>query len=322
VPRVSVVIPSYNHASFLNTCIDAVRAQTFTDWEIVLVDDGSKDASVDIAREIAAEEPRLQVHVNEKNLGTYGTEARGVELSSGEFIAILNSDDLWEPTKLEKQVAMLDSHPELPLCYTLGWLIDGKGRSKGEDNHLDWPREEIQEPLPFLLYENRILASSVMFRRGVAKFEPSMRYSGDWVALLRVARKGPLGCVPEYLSHWRHHGENASMRSEHQVNEEIRVRQSIIDSAPLWFVDRIPGHLIQSGLVRCTLIQAALHVLRRDMRASRAACMKAIAMKPSSRSAWRRLAVSCMPLNAARKFLWHSDPTTFKNPPPYEPIPL
>jgi glycosyltransferase involved in cell wall biosynthesis len=321
LPRVSIVIPSYNHARFLEACIGSVQEQIFSDWEIILIDDGSTDRSIEIAAEIARTESRLRVLRNEVNLGTYGTEAKGVELSSGEFIAILNSDDVWEPTKLAKQVEMLDEHPEVPLCYTLGWLVDDSGTVHEEDVHADWPLEQIQDPLPFLLWENRILASSVLFRREAATFDPSLRYSGDWVALLKSSVKSPLACIPERLSHWRQHDNNSYLRSEGQVNEEIRVRRSIVNRPDFWYVPRLDLVAVKSGLVRCALNWGALEVMRGDMGEARKACIAALKVRPASRSALKRLALSFMPARYARYRLWKNDPTRFsKQRPSWVPV--
>ena len=109
-PRVSIIIPSYNHGRFLRQCLQRVLDQTFTGWELILIDDGSKDDSVAIARSYA--DPRIQVHQNEANLGTYGTEQKALGMSRGEFVAVLNSDDLWHVEKLARQVELLEKHPE------------------------------------------------------------------------------------------------------------------------------------------------------------------------------------------------------------------
>jgi glycosyltransferase involved in cell wall biosynthesis len=148
-PHVSIVIPSYNHAPFLRACLESVRVQTFEDWEVILVDDGSTDDSLEIARDFGE---RVRIFRNERNLGTYGTQQRGLEEARGESVAILNSDDLWHPEKLASQVHLLESHPEVPYCYTLGWMVDESGAERrGEDVHADWPTEPVQEVLPRLL---------------------------------------------------------------------------------------------------------------------------------------------------------------------------
>jgi len=99
-PVVSILVPSYNHAAYLERCIGSVQAQSFSDWELIALDDGSQDDSLSVLKSF--EEPRLSAGLNPQNLGTYGTLAEALKRSKGEFIAVLNSDDQWAPEKLEK----------------------------------------------------------------------------------------------------------------------------------------------------------------------------------------------------------------------------
>jgi glycosyltransferase involved in cell wall biosynthesis len=191
---ISVVVPSYNHAAFISQALQSVVRQSYGDWEAIVIDDGSTDNSVEVARSFG--DPRVRVEETSKNIGAYATENRGLEMARGEFVAILNSDDAWAPEKLALQMAVFERHPDLELCYTLGTIVDGRSEPMpGQDHHLDYPREEIQDVLPHLFRVNRVLASSVLFRRGATRFDPDLRYSGDWTALLAVAQRGPVGFV-------------------------------------------------------------------------------------------------------------------------------
>lgn len=304
-PRVSVIVPSYNHARFLRACLESVRAQSFSDWEIVLIDDGSQDESVELAREIAAKEPRLRVFVNEKNLGTYGTQARGLELAAAPVVAILNSDDLWAHDKLERQIAALDANPDCALCYVLGSMVDARGEPiAGEDVHADWPREERQEVLPFLLYENRILASGVLYRREGLRFEASCRYSGDWVVLLERARAAPFACVPERLTFWRQHEHNTYVRSVGQISEEIRVREAILREADRWFLPRLDRRAVAAGLARNAMNLFALRIYFSDRAGARRAGRVALRFHPDKKSALKRTLATVLPAAYLRDYFW------------------
>jgi len=305
MPRISVVIPSYNHGRFLRACIEGIRKQTFQDWEILLIDDGSKDDSVELARQIAESEPRLRIFVNEQNLGTYGTEQKGVEMSDSEFVAILNSDDLWTPEKLAKQVQALDENKEAALCYVLGWKIDDNDKvDETDDVHFDWPTAERQELLPYLLYENRVLASSVLFRRQGLKFDTSCRYSGDWVALLNRSFEKPVACVPERLSYWRMHDNNTFTISPRQVLEEIRVREAIDRDHPRWHLARLAKNQVDAGLAKNAMNLCALYVLGGDIHKARKAIKAAIRLHPNKQVAWKRAAATLLPLEKVRARLW------------------
>ena len=121
-PSDSVLIPSYNHARFMPATLQSVFAQTFTDYEVVVVDDGSCDGSVELLRSY---EERIRLFT-QPNRGTYPTLNRCIAESHGRYLAILNSDDLWAPTKLEKQVAVLETQPAVGLVHTDGRFIDAE----------------------------------------------------------------------------------------------------------------------------------------------------------------------------------------------------
>src|SRR3989442_13154067 len=112
-PRVSVVIPSYNHAQFVGAAIDSVLAQTLSDFELIIIDDGSKDDSVEtIQRRLSQlNDDRVRL-VARENRGLCRTLNEGLLMARGRYFAYLGSDDLWEPTKLEKQVDLLGSAGE------------------------------------------------------------------------------------------------------------------------------------------------------------------------------------------------------------------
>lgn len=124
-PRASVVIPTYNRRHGVREAIDSVLAQTEGDFEVVVVDDGSTDGTADVVREQYAEEPRVVV-LTKPNGGTASARNHGIEAARGQAIAFLDSDDLYLPTFLERQLAALDAHPDaaMAICdakYEGGW---------------------------------------------------------------------------------------------------------------------------------------------------------------------------------------------------------
>ena len=307
MPRVAILIPSYNHGRFLEACIRSIQAQTFTDWEIVLVDDGSKDDSVELARRLAAEEPRLRVFVNELNLGTYGTEQRALELSESEFVAVMNSDDLWAPTKLSRQVQQLEDHPESNACYVRGWMVDDVEQVIEEDVHADWPTDAVQDTLPWLLFENRILASGVLFRRAGLKFETSCRYSGDWVALIGAAHQGPLLCISERLVFWRQHANNTYRRSDKQIIEEIRVREAIWTQRREWFGPDRDRTAIQRGLTKNQINLANLYLYFMDGRMLWRCGWRATVSGTWHGTLLKRLVASVFSVRKTRGYVWREE---------------
>lgn len=263
MPLVSVIVPSYNHGRYLQTCLDSVLAQSFDDWEIVLVDDGSKDDSLAIAESYRSE--RIRIVSNERNLGTYATQNRAVELAQGEFIAVLNSDDHWHPDKLLRQVESLDRYPDAPFCYCRGTTSDAAGEiDRSLDIHGDFPREERHELLPHLLEWNRVLASSVVFRRRHARFEPTLRYSGDWFALLQASLSGPAALVPEPLTVWRIHDLGTHRELAGVFGAEIRFREWLLRNEVSFRLERFGEadlREVNRRLGMCAFHLAALYLL-------------------------------------------------------------
>ncbi len=111
-PKVTVLTPVYNREQYIATAIESVLAQSFTDFELLLIDDGSTDGSAEILRSYTTD-PRVRVVRNEQNLGIPQTRNRGIDLARGEYVAMLDSDDWAYPCRLETQVAFLDRHRDV-----------------------------------------------------------------------------------------------------------------------------------------------------------------------------------------------------------------
>jgi glycosyltransferase involved in cell wall biosynthesis len=122
MPRISVVIPSYNHEKYLRECLQSVLIQTFPDFEIIITDDGSSDRSVDVIKEF--KDQRIHLYIHSTNKGACIALNNCIRNSSGEYIAVLNSDDAWEPAKLEKQMDFLDNHPEIAAVFSKATFIN------------------------------------------------------------------------------------------------------------------------------------------------------------------------------------------------------
>jgi len=123
VPVVSVIIPAYNHVRFVGQCIDSVLTQTYTDYEVVVVDDGSQDGTSAILQGYG---DRI-VYIRQENAGTQAARNRAIRASTGEFIALLDSDDAWLPMKLQRQLAAFDARPDVGMIYALAYAMDEAG---------------------------------------------------------------------------------------------------------------------------------------------------------------------------------------------------
>ena len=303
VPLVSVIVASYNHSRYLRQCINSVLGQIFGDFELLIIDDRSTDNSLEVAR--SYNDPRIRVLLNEQNIGTYATENKGLDMATGEYAAILNSDDYWDPRKLERQMALLREHPEASFSYTLGEVVDEEGIALPAFNqHADWPREPLQDVLPYLLDVNQILASSLVFKRDAVRFETHLRYCGDWVAALRLAQQGLAVFVNEPLTFWRQHEANSSKQLAKTIGEEIRVRSEILSNADTFIVKTKDKEVAKQELAHCGLDLAAHWILVGKVGEARQALSKARAYAPSNLTVWKRWLSTFLPLDTARRHLW------------------
>ena len=194
-----MVVPAYNAAAHIHEAMDSIVGQTFTDWELLVVDDGSTDDTVRIASEYATKDRRIRILAQERNSG--GRPAvpknRALAEARGEFVAFLDADDYWEPRKLERQVALMESDASLVLCYV---LFTRFGSGENPAKVLPEPQHRFKGHVFRELYLRPVVPhSSVMIRRSVMETvgpfleDPRLAEDGDY--LLRIARRGPIDYV-------------------------------------------------------------------------------------------------------------------------------
>jgi glycosyltransferase involved in cell wall biosynthesis len=229
MPRVSVLLTSFKHERYLRSCIESALSQTFEDFEVIAVDDNSPDASPKILSEYS---DRVHVILNKENRGTYAVLNQALEIASGEYCAVLNSDDLWLPDKLSKQVQLMSAEPETAFCHTFGEFIDQDGAIiDGKPMGFAFPRTPSGDCLPIFIANNTAIASSVMFRTALAReiggFDTRYRNLGDWDMWLRLAERGPVAFCGEKLTLYRVHATNTIRATEVTREEELRLRVGV-----------------------------------------------------------------------------------------------
>jgi glycosyltransferase involved in cell wall biosynthesis len=190
MPLVSVIMPAYNVAPYIGDAIRSALSQTFTDFEVIVVDDGSKDETADVVRELARHDSRIQL-VQQSNRGLAGARNSALRAARGELFALLDSDDLWEPEFLAAQVAILESRPEVDIVTGNGWYLGGV-----RHGHLARPSPDPR-PDPDLSSvigdEWAVFIMSVFRRRvytTVGPFDEAMRSNEDYDFWLRAAVAG------------------------------------------------------------------------------------------------------------------------------------
>lgn len=243
MPRVSIVLTCYNHLRHLKIAVESIQAQTFRDFEVVALDDGSTDGTREWLSSLQADFP-LRLVFNDSNLGTYATLNKGIELSTGEFIAEFNDDDVWLPTKLEKQVAMMDARREIGLVHTGGYFIDDDGNELKENPlGFPWPKTSTGDVLEELVWHNKIIASSVLVRQSVfddvGVFNTAYFGSGDWEMWYRIAEKYHVGHIDEPLTLYRVHAGSASHFNEKIFRDDLRIRE--------WMLPRLESYQDRLG---------------------------------------------------------------------------
>lgn len=197
MPLISVVIPAYNAEHTILETIESVQQQTFSDHEIIVIDDGSKDRTLEVLKNL--EDQRIKVFSYE-NAGACVSRNRGITQATGEFIAFLDADDLWTPDKLELQLAALQKHPEAGVAYSWTYTMYKRGESLC---FMPCSAPEFEGNIyPQLLVTNFIgSGSNILVRRqaieSVGGFDPALKACQDWDYHLRLAAHCSYVLVPK-----------------------------------------------------------------------------------------------------------------------------
>ncbi|WP_303348196.1 glycosyltransferase, partial [Bacteroides caecimuris] len=231
-PVVSVIIPNYNYARFLRQRIESVLAQTYTNYEIILLDDASTDDSVSILSHYKTNSRVTHLEINSVNTGSpFAQWQKGISLSRGKYIWIAESDDAAESFFLEKAVSVLNQYPRASFCFLGSHCIDEKGNQLSTDFDR-WTSKQLRRPHNIgifdgkeyikhnLYWRNYIYnASGVVFRkqcfeqvRNLSCF--SMRYSGDWLFWIEMARQGEVLEIYEKMNKFRLHNVSATKKAQ------------------------------------------------------------------------------------------------------------
>ncbi len=224
---VSVVIPSYNRLSFIGKAIDSAMIQEPSPIEIIVVDDGSSDGSVEFLRSYVSWSGfRFLTHKNNANLGQSASINLGIRAAIGEYIAILDSDDQFAETKLMDQVAFLESHPDVGMVYGQGYAIDEQGRFLFKlpcDDHA-----EKGDPNKLLLDCFMAIPGGSLIRKSVfdtvGLFEEDFRAGQDHDMALRIMEATKVAYLPKLAFYYRKHGDSISvngLRRRWMTGQEI-----------------------------------------------------------------------------------------------------
>lgn len=240
-PLVTVHICTYNRADKIAKAIDSVLAQTYTNLQILIMDDASTDETSAVVRKYLENDSRIEYYSNENNLGITKNRNRALSLSKGQYIAVLDSDDYWiDENKIEDQVNFLESNPEHAAVGTFTKFVD----ETDSELFIFKPKTTDTEIRKNILIQNQIVHSSVMFRKNSLKLY-SEKYDiwEDLVAWLEIGQNNKLANLPITATAYTKHSGNISnskkLQNAHTLDEII----SDYKTYPNYYKAKLKNHL-------------------------------------------------------------------------------
>jgi glycosyltransferase involved in cell wall biosynthesis len=253
MPKISIVLPNYNYARYLDERIQSLLNQTYQDFELIIVDDASTDNSLETIDKYTAD-PRVKTIFYPCNSGSvYQRWNDGSELATGEYLIFAGADDSCHPTLLEKLNEQLDNYPSVGLAYAQSWCTDSQGKithsakywtdDLSEKRWLDDFVNEGKKECQYLLFKCLIPnASAVLMRRSVfneaGKFDLQLRFAADWMLYTKMLMISDIAYLAEPLNYFRTHANSVTktiqpslvLEEQLQVIQYISQRVDILES--------------------------------------------------------------------------------------------
>lgn len=224
--QVSVIMPAYNSAQFIAAAIDSVLAQTWPHWELLVIDDGSKDGTLKIIEDYSRQHSNIKILTNSTNQGTGAARNRGIEAATGRFIAFLDADDLWLPAKLEKQLEFMQEK-HLSMTFSSYYLMDEEGNTL---------HREVKA-LPELTYQKLLKSNYVGNLTGIYDvqklgkvYAPLIRKRQDWALWLEIIKRlGTSFALTEPLAYYRVRRDSVSGNKWKLLRHNFRIYRSFLN---------------------------------------------------------------------------------------------
>lgn len=296
--HVSVVVPSYNHAPFVEATLRSIFRQTRAPARLLVIDDGSRDGSPQIIARVLNDCPFPCELIARENRGLCATLNEGLSKTVGRYFAYLGSDDLWLPGFLDARVALLEERASAVLAYGHALLLDVRGEVF--DCTLDWAAYADGDARAMLLEETFApMSPTVLYRRAALErhgWNERARLE-DYELYLRLSAEGEFAFDPRVLSAWRRHGSNASGDFVWMIEARLEAQRNVaahlsIGPDELEHFQRVLRFAGAEDLLRLGDKRAALKFLRRSLRgAPSARALARVALRlvaPHSLVEWRR----------------------------------
>ncbi len=222
---VSVIMPAYNAEAFIADSIQSVLAQTYPNWELLVIDDTSSDKTKEIVKGFSEKDKRIKLLENDSNLGTHHSRNKGIKAAQGDLIAFLDADDQWKPGKLYTQVKILQKE-NVAACFSSYELISENGE----------PLNKMIEALPRLSYEKLLKANYVGNLTGIYDAQkigkiycPEISKRQDWALWLKVIEKGgPMKGIEESLAMYRVRKNSISRNKLEMLKYNFKVYHEVL----------------------------------------------------------------------------------------------
>jgi len=294
-PLVSILTPTYNHEKYITDCIYSAQSQTYSNWEMFVIDDGSTDKTLLIARELAENDPRIHVYT-QINVGIFRlgeTYNFALSQSSGKYIAVLEGDDVWLPEKLNLQVAELEADAHIVMSYGQAYssttdLSSNYGltdfSSKSKEVLFNSP---IGTATKVLLFSNFIVALTVLIRRSalaeIGGFKQSHQLPlVDVTTWIELSLCGKFSCIQQPLGKWRFYPNQITKTYTAEIHEGFyRFAVDFFDRETCLFINtgitkhRIKAHF-QKQLVEAHSRSGRYKLIRKDFKGARENYLKSI----------------------------------------------
>lgn len=292
-PKLSVIIASYNHQDYIAETLRSLEQQTFQDFEIIIVDDGSTDKTVEVVKNTQS---RSQIYTQE-NQGVVAARNRGIDLAKGKYICFVDSDDVVLPERFAKQVALLDGNNELGMVYADALIIDSKGNKIGKFSDV-YPIVDGDAAQMLALHYCFTPMITVMVRADVLRKTGPFERPGpisDYMKWIEVAHISKVHYDPEPLGCWRRH-QTSTSKQANKVKSYAKTRAAlkrILRKYPT--LEAEIGKKIIKRYSRSYFLTAFWLAADGNVGRARKYYYKAVKLNPLSFENWGGLILTCFP---------------------------